>query len=107
MPILGAEAEELVAKCPLNVFDIEDMGKGKKQAVVARARDCTICRECIRDPDDGTEHTKWDEKIQLQRIKDHFIFTIETAGQMPPARLFTDAVSMLHSKCEKVLSLSH
>jgi hypothetical protein len=26
--IEGAEADELVAKCPVKVFDIEDLGKG-------------------------------------------------------------------------------
>lgn len=30
----GEEAEELVAKCPLDVFDIEDLGGGSKRAKV-------------------------------------------------------------------------
>lgn len=30
------EAEELVAKCPLNVFDIEDMADGYKRAKVTQ-----------------------------------------------------------------------
>lgn len=32
--IKGQDAEELVAKCPLNVFDIEDLGDGSKRAKV-------------------------------------------------------------------------
>lgn len=32
--IVGDEAEELVAKCPLEVFDIEDLGVGQKRAKV-------------------------------------------------------------------------
>lgn len=32
--IQGQDAEELVAKCPLDVFDIEDMGGGSKRAKV-------------------------------------------------------------------------
>jgi len=98
--VVGEEAHELVDKCPKNVFDIEDLGKGKKRAVAARPRDCTICRECIREPG-------WENKIQLQRIKDHFIFTVESAGQIKPERLFQEAVTSLQGKCEKVLALSH
>lgn len=32
--VVGQEADELVAKCPLNVFDIEDLGGGSKRAEV-------------------------------------------------------------------------
>lgn len=34
--IVGEEAEELVVKCPLNVFDIEDLGDGDKRAKVLK-----------------------------------------------------------------------
>lgn len=37
-----------------------------KKAKVARSRDCTLCRECVRG--DG-----WDKRVQLCRVKDHFI----------------------------------
>lgn len=60
------EAEELVKKCPVKVFDIEDLGRGGKRATVARPRDCTLCRECIRG--EG-----WEKVVALQRVKDHFI----------------------------------
>lgn len=32
--VMGQDAEELVAKCPLDVFDIEDLGGGSKRAKV-------------------------------------------------------------------------
>lgn len=32
----GQEAEELMAKCPLNVFDIEDLGGAGKRAKVRK-----------------------------------------------------------------------
>lgn len=44
---------------------------------VARPRDCTMCRECIREPG-------WSEKVSLSRIADHFIFGIESVGMLPP-----------------------
>lgn len=46
-PVTGKMAAELVAKCPLKVFDIEDIG-GVKTAKASRPRDCTMCRECTR-----------------------------------------------------------
>lgn len=57
----------------MQVFDIEDMGKGGASAVVARPRDCTMCRECIR-------HEGWDARVNLKRLAKHFIFTVESSG---------------------------
>ncbi|GFZ07356.1 RNA polymerase I subunit 43 [Actinidia rufa] len=93
----GEKAEELKNKCPkpCNVFDIEDVGN--KRAVVARPRACTLCRECIRG--EG-----WDKYVALRRVKDHFIFTIESTGALPPEVLFTEAVKILEEKCERVIT---
>ncbi|KAK9059220.1 hypothetical protein SSX86_021839 [Deinandra increscens subsp. villosa] len=91
------EALKLVKKCPVNVFDIEDMGDGVKRATVARPRACTLCRECIREPG-------WEEKVALRRVKDHFIFTIESTGALSPEVLFTEAVKILEDKCERVIT---
>ncbi|KAL6204134.1 hypothetical protein ACLB2K_021402 [Fragaria x ananassa] len=91
-------AEKLVATCPVKVFDIEDIGNGKKKATVARARKCTLCRECIR------EGKGWEDSLSLQRVKDHFIFTIESTGVLPPEVLFTEAVKILQDKCERAIN---
>lgn len=104
-PVVGSEAEQLVKMCPMGVFDIEDTpipagskgGKGKK-AVVKNARNCTMCRECIR-------HPGWDEKIALQRVKDHFIFSIESTGALVPAVLFSEAITILYAKCAEIEAL--
>lgn len=94
--IKNEAAENLVSKCPVKVFDIEDVGKGQKRAVVANPRACTLCRECIRG---GGE-----DNVELRRVKDHFIFTIESAGALPPEVLFTEAVKILEDKCDRVIS---
>lgn len=94
--IRDKDAEDLVAKCPVEVFDVEDIGKGQKRAVVAKPRACTLCRECIRG---GGE-----DNVELRRVKDHFIFTIESAGSVPPEVLFTEAVKVLEEKCDRVIS---
>ncbi|TVU11115.1 hypothetical protein EJB05_44680 [Eragrostis curvula] len=90
------DADELKKKCPVNVFDIEELGNGVKRAVAARPRACTLCRECVMGPTG--------EKIELRRVRDHFIFTIESTGAMPPEVLFTEAVKILEEKCERVIS---
>ena len=74
-------ADELVAKCPMKVFDLEDLGGGARQAVVARPRACTLCRECIRDP-------AWDARLKLRRVRDHFLFSVESVGVLPPKAVF-------------------
>ncbi|PRQ35101.1 putative DNA-directed RNA polymerase [Rosa chinensis] len=91
-------AEKLVATCPVKVFDIEDIGNGKKRATVARPRKCTLCRECIR------EGKGWEDSLSLRRVKDHFIFTIESTGVLPPEVLFTEAVKILQDKCERAIT---
>jgi DNA-directed RNA polymerase I and III subunit RPAC1 len=68
--IKGKDAEELVKKCPMKVFDIEELGKEKK-AVVARPRNCSTCRECIREPE-------WQKRVVLAKKKDHFICKSQT-----------------------------
>ncbi|CAE7351992.1 unnamed protein product, partial [Symbiodinium sp. CCMP2456] len=45
--ITGEDAVDLVACCPVNVFDIEDVPDVGQRAVVKNARACTTCRECL------------------------------------------------------------
>jgi DNA-directed RNA polymerase I and III subunit RPAC1 len=44
------------------------------------------------------------EQVELRRVRDHFIFTIESTGALPPEMLFTEAVRILEEKCERVIS---
>jgi len=102
-PVVGAEAEELVKMCPMNVFDIEDLasstkGASHKQAVVSRPRDCTMCRECIRK--EG-----WSDKVALRRKADHFIFTVESTGAMKPEVIVREAIAVLRDKATKFIGI--
>jgi DNA-directed RNA polymerase I and III subunit RPAC1 len=38
----------------------------------------------------------------LQREDDHFIFSIESVGMLPPDVLFVEAVKILKQKCDDV-----
>lgn len=73
--------------CPLDVFDIEDLG-GKPTATVARPRDCTMCRECIRQ--EG-----WADRVLLRRVADHFIFTVESTGCIPPVEIVKQVIAVV------------
>lgn len=42
--------------------------------------------------------------MALRRVKDHFIFSIESTGALRPEELFTEAITILTDKCEKVLA---
>jgi DNA-directed RNA polymerase I and III subunit RPAC1 len=85
--ITGEDAEELKALCPMGVFDIEDMGK----AVVADARKCTTCRECVR-------HEKFENRVDVGKLKDHFEFHVESVGMYAPEKLVFEALKILKAK---------
>ena len=110
--VKGEKARELVKKCPMKVFDIEEMGveekqkeeedrrgaggrRGEVRAVVARPRNCTMCRECVRGDD-------WSERVQLRRVRDHFIFSVETTGAYTPAGVVKEAIKILRAKGERI-----
>ena len=119
--VRGEKARELVRKCPMHVFDIEDVGGGmggggeekrkeredrrggggggagggEVRAVVARPRNCTMCRECVRGDD-------WSERVELRRVRDHFIFSVETTGAYTPAGVVKEAMKILKGKAERI-----
>jgi DNA-directed RNA polymerase I and III subunit RPAC1 len=88
-PIAGEDAKKLKTLCPMNVFDIED-----DKAVVARPRDCTMCRQCIYTDE-------FERKINLARLKNHYIFSIESVGMMKPQDIFREALTIFYDKCLK------
>lgn len=90
-PVMNQDAKDLKSLCPVGVFDIEDIGSGKCKAVVADARKCTTCRECIR-------HDKYKDVVDLGKIKDRFEFHVETVGMYKPAELVTEALKKLKEK---------
>ena len=76
----------------MNVFDIEDI-RGTKTAVVTNSIDCTMCRECIRKDN-------FNDKIELGKKRNHYIFTIESVGVVPPQVLFSKALEVMKEKIQ-------
>lgn len=69
---------------------------------VKNSRGCRSCRERVRML---TGEAPYEGKVQMRRIKEHYIFTIESVGQLPPEQLFTEAVNILQEKCATLLSV--
>jgi len=86
----GDEAEELKKICPTGVFDIEDDG----YAFARYPRRCTTCRICIE---------RFQDRIKLHKLKNHFIFCVDSTGCVPAPILFEKAISVLHGKALAIL----
>eukprot|EP00871_Galdieria_phlegrea_P004785 jgi/Galph1/5307/GphlegSOOS_G3905.1 len=114
--IRDTEAHQLVKKCPMQVFDIEEVSlAGEQQAMVEHEESsstkgssshvrakvispqrCTMCRECIRE--EG-----WEKKVRLSKVRDHFLFSIQGTGCIPTDELFLRALNVMRSKCDILL----
>jgi DNA-directed RNA polymerases I and III subunit RPAC1 len=74
-----------VALCPMSVFELDS----KKKAVVKNLRNCTMCRECIR------EENGFSQKVEIGKKRDHYVFTIESVGQYSAIDIFKEAIKTL------------
>lgn len=106
-PILGKDAEKFARCFPKGVIGIQQVTEeeakqkgsgyeghaGEKKAVVVDAMKDTVSREVLR-------HEEFDGKVKLGRIRDHFIFSVESTGQWDSDELFLESVKVLKSKCE-------
>lgn len=107
-PIIGDDAKKF-AKCfPKGVIGLEPVTSaeaaqrgsgyeghaGEQKAVVKDAFSDTVSRECLR-------HDEFKDKVKLGRVRDHFIFNVESTGQFDSDVLFLEAVKVLKLKCNR------
>ncbi|KAH8676641.1 DNA-directed RNA polymerase [Tricladium varicosporioides] len=106
-PILGKDAEKFARCFPPGVIGFEkvtaedakikDSGYeghiGEKKAVVVDAMRDTVSRECLR-------HEEFQGRVKLGRVRDHFIFSVESVGQWDSDELFMTSVHLLKKKCQ-------
>ena len=69
--------------------------EGEQKAVVRNPFNDTVSRECLR-------HEEFQGKVKLGRIRDHFIFNVESTGQFPSDLLFLESVKVLKLKCARL-----
>jgi len=108
-PILGKDAHKFARCFPRGVIGLEKVTKreaakkgsdyegheGEDKAVVKDTMKDTVSRECLR-------HEEFEGKVKLGRVRDHFIFSVESAGQWDSDELFLESVKVLKSKCESL-----
>lgn len=90
-PITGPAAKRFASCFPEGVISVEDGPQGE-QAVVNDTFKDTVTREVLR-------HEEFKDKVKLGRQRDHFIFSVESTGQLNSDDLFIDSVKALKQKC--------
>ena len=106
-PLAGDDAAAFIAAAhpegatrePQRCFELAGPGRSLR---VAQPRGCWYCRERVRTL---SGEPRWAPHIQLRRVKEHYLFTVESVGQMPPDALFSEAVAILREKCLRLLSI--
>uniref|UniRef100_A0A8R1Y062 DNA-directed RNA polymerases I and III subunit RPAC1 n=1 Tax=Onchocerca volvulus TaxID=6282 RepID=A0A8R1Y062_ONCVO len=90
----GTDAQRIKSSFSEGVIEIDADGV----AVVRDAR-CDTCSRNILRHEDLAEH------IELSRIKDHFIFSVESTGALRSAELVVEACKVMEEKCRAMRSL--
>ncbi|CCE63025.1 hypothetical protein TPHA_0D03920 [Tetrapisispora phaffii CBS 4417] len=88
-PISGESAKRFQKCFPSGVIGIND----KDEAFVKDARKDTVSREVLR-------HEEFQNKVKLGRVRDHFVFNVESTGAMTPEEIFFKSVRILKNKAE-------
>ncbi|SMN18164.1 similar to Saccharomyces cerevisiae YPR110C RPC40 RNA polymerase subunit AC40, common to RNA polymerase I and III [Maudiozyma saulgeensis] len=88
-PITGDSARRFQECFPKGVIGINSKG----EAFVEDARKDTVSREVLR-------HEEFEGKVKLGRVRDHFIFNVESTGAMTPEEIFFKSVRILKNKAE-------
>ena len=107
-PIVGNDARKFARCFPKGVIGLEDVTEaesetdrelegraGEKKAVVRNTYKDTVSRECLR-------HAEFQEKVKLGRVRDHFIFSVDSTGQFDSDYLFLESVKTLKAKCSRL-----
>lgn len=88
-PIKGELAQKFQKCFPQGVIGINV----NDEAFVKDARKDTVSREVLR-------HEEFEGKVKLGRVRDHFIFNVESTGAMTPEEIFFKSVRILKNKAE-------
>jgi DNA-directed RNA polymerase I and III subunit RPAC1 len=107
-PIIGEDAKKFARCFPPGVINLgkvvsEDARKyeevkgkeGETKAVVGDTILDTVSRECLR-------HPEFKDKVKLGRVRDHFVFRVESTGQYDSDQLFLESVKLLKIKAQRI-----
>jgi DNA-directed RNA polymerase I and III subunit RPAC1 len=107
-PIVGADAKKFARCFPKGVIRLDPITssdvasdpslsghEGENKAVVDKPMNDTVSRECLR-------HPEFKDKVKLGRVRDHFIFRVESTGQIESDELFLESVKTLRIKAQRI-----
>jgi len=95
--VLDNDAVRLQKCFSPGVIELEPTDNGRKKAVVADARYDSCSRNVYR-------HDDLKEAVVLEKIKDHFIFNIESTGAIKPIDMVPMALDFLIEKCDHYIA---
>jgi len=78
------------------VVELEPTDDGRKKAVIVDARNDSCSRNVFRH-DDLKDH------VTLEKVKDHFIFNVESTGAIKPTDLVPLSLDVLLEKCDRYI----
>lgn len=81
-----------------SIFDCDHTKEGGR-AVAIGPRSCATSRNCIQ------AFAGDDKGLELSKAKNHYLFKVESVGQMPAPILFQKAVLKLKEKCETAMNV--
>ena len=95
-PIRGAAAKRFQKCFPPGVIGVEKKDGNEEEEVVVKDtfRD-TVTREVLR-------HDEFKDKVKLGRVRDHFIFSVESTGQWDGDELVEESIKALREKCRRL-----
>lgn len=91
-PVCDDLADLLQSCFSPGVIEVDNIN-GRKVARVANARVDSCNRNVLR-------HDQLKDCVRLSRVRDHFIFSIESTGALPPDILVKEAIKVLMSKSQ-------
>jgi len=78
------------------VFDVP--GGVAPSPIASRPRPCAMCSK-------PRPYPNWESKVQMGKRRDHFIFSVESTGALPPEVIFQESVKTLMQKASDIASL--
>ncbi len=86
----------IVDKCPMNVFQLNDM---EDIIVNKMGMNCTLCGECSY----VSRQLNIPKFIEITQIKDYFIFSVRTNATLSPRELLSQAMKVLYVRLDTLL----
>jgi len=90
----GPAAPPFAVARPASVFE----GGG---TAAARPRACVFCKQCEPLSEVSAHAEAFATRVELRRDADHFLFKVESVGQLEPLRIVRDAIAVLKGKTER------